>query len=230
VKSYQIGVLLIAALGLGSFYAWTRLTAEIPEPVRTPLAVEKAPEIETEPVVGTPEKHHLATERMIAASQRAAGTTAPDFEAPANDGKTYRLSEMVEKGPAVLIFIKDGCPCSRSADQFLQRLHTAGRGWVPFYGVIDGSEAVAERWAEETQSVFPILADPSLKIIHTYGAESSAYVAFIGPGGEIDKLWAGYSESMLKELAERMKPWVKPGLEPFNVADAPVELYSGCPY
>jgi hypothetical protein len=55
-------------------------------------------------------------------------------------------------------------------------------------------------------------------------------VAFISPGGKIEKLWAGYSEPMLKELAARMAPWVKPGMEPFDVSDAPAELYAGCSY
>jgi hypothetical protein len=101
---------------------------------------------------------------------------------------------------------------------------------VSLFGVIDGGVMVASRWVEQTQTIFPILADPNLDIIHKFGAESSAYVAFIGPGGKIEKLWAGYSESMLKELADRMAPWVKPGMTPFDVSDAPAELYAGCPY
>ncbi len=225
MKKFQIGAVLTVALAVGSFYTWTRLKTELAGDASADMMNEAG----GDPVTDFPKKH-LATERMIATSEKAAGTTAPDFETTANDGKTYRLSEMVAKGPVVLVFIKDGCPCSRSADVFLQRMHTAGRGWVPFYGVIDGGEAVAERWAEETSTVFPILADPEKKIIQTFGAENSAYVAFIGPDGAIEKLWAGYSETMLKELADRMKPWVKPGLEPFNVADAPAELYAGCAY
>jgi peroxiredoxin len=229
VKRYQLGILLLAGLTGGIFYAWARISAELPSrtPDLSPPLVEAVPS--AEPGVSTGQ-HHLATERMIVNSAKANGTSAPDFEAPANDGKTYRLSEMIKNGPAVLIFIKNDCPCSRSADVFLQRLHTAGRGWVPFYGVIDGGVPVAEKWAEESNTVFPILADPEKKIIQTYGAESSAYVAFIGPDGEIEKLWAGYSETMLKELGEKMARWVKPGLETFDVSDAPAELYSGCPY
>ncbi len=225
MKTSQIGVGLFAGLVVGLLYAWTRLSSEVAVPAAPAVA---EPTADASALLAA--QHHRATEQMIASSTKATGTTAPEFEAPANDGQTYRLAELVAKGPAVLIFIKDGCPCSRTADTFLQRLHTAGRGWVPFYGVIDGGVSVAERWAEETQTVFPILADPDRKIIHTYGAENSAYVAFVGPDGAIEKLWAGYSETMLRELAERMKPWVKPGLEPFDVSDAPAELYSGCPY
>ncbi len=224
MKTFQIGALLTAALAVGTFYAWTRLSAELAPP---PPPVEVAAESEDSPMIPLA---HLATDRMITGSDKAAGTSAPDFQARGDDGKLYHLSELVKDRPAVLVFIKDGCPCSRSADQYLQRIHAAGRGWVPFYGVIDGGVMVADRWVEQTQTVFPILADPELNIIHAYGAESSAYVAFIGPGGTIEKLWAGYSETMLKELAARMAPWVKPGMTPFDVSDAPVDLYAGCPY
>ncbi len=221
-QSLQIGAILTAALAVGMLYAWTRLSAEF----STPEPVEGVP-------IGDPDpstRKHLASPSMILAGDRATGGLAPDFEAPANDGRTYRLSEIVKQGPAVLVFIKDGCPCSRAADPFLQRIHAAGRGWVPFYGVIDGGVMVADRWAERNQTIFPILADPELKIIHAFAVESSACVAFIGPGGRIEKLWAGYSEGMLRELADRMARWVKPGMEPFDVSDAPAELYAGCPY
>jgi peroxiredoxin len=218
VKKFQTGVILTAVLAVGTLYAWTRLASEFPA----------APESvgESSPT----SRSHLASPTMIEVSSRASGSKAPDFKASANDGQTYRLSEIVKAGPAVLIFIKEDCPCSRAAEPFFQRIHAAGRGWVPFYGVIDGGVEVAQRWADQSHSVFPILADPELKIIHAYKAESSAYVAFVGPEGQIEKLWAGYSESMLRELADRMARWVKPGMEPFDVSDAPAELYSGCPY
>ena len=221
VSWFPYAVVLLSTLCVGILYAWVRLHAEV-----APEAVAQ----EVNGVLPPPMQKHLASERMILASNKAAGTSAPRFEAVANDGQTYRLPDIVQDHPAVLIFIKDGCPCSQAADGYLRRIHAAGRGWVPFYGVIDGNAEVAERWADANHTVFPILADPERKIIQAYGAENSAYVAFVAPGGQIDKLWAGFSESMLKELAERMKPWVKPGLEPFDVADAPAELYAGCAY
>ncbi len=223
MKKYQIGALFSAILAVVILYAGSRLSSEF----WSSTQVEEASQDESEPITPQP---HLATDRMIEGSNKASGTSAPDFLARGDDGKLYRLSEIVAHRPAVLVFIKDGCPCSRSADQFFRRIHAAGRGWVPFFGVIDGGVMVADRWAEQTQTVFPVLADPDLSIIHKYGAESSAYVAFISPGGKIEKLWAGYSEPMLKELAARMAPWVKPGMEPFDVSDAPAELYAGCPY
>ncbi len=181
MKKYQIGLLLTAALAVGIFYAWTRLSAEL-SPNATAEVSSQGELDATKPLT------HLATDRMIAGSDKAVGTSAPDFQARGDDGMLYRLSEIVADRPAVLVFIKDGCPCSRSADQYLRRIHAAGRGWVSFFGVIDGGVMVADRWVEQTQTVFPVLADPDLSIIHKYGAESSAYVAFISPGGKIEKL------------------------------------------
>ena len=223
MKPSPIGaILIVAALAVGTLYGWSRLASEMSSAELLdggtigdlPLAI----------------KPHLASPSMIAISAQAAGTPAPDFEARANDGKTYNLRQIVKDGPAVLVFIKDGCPCSLSAEPFLQRIHTAGKGWVPFFGVINGGVDVAAEWVEATHTAMPILADPDLKIIHAYGAENSAYVAFISPGGRIEKLWAGYSEAMLHELAGRMAPWVKTGMETFDATDAPAELYAGCAY
>lgn len=222
MKKFFIGTFAwITVLALGFFY-WRLHIAD--------RLSDEEPRIESLEDSATPKKTHRATAEMIAAVDKAAGNQAPDFIAPASDGKMYRLSEITKDGPAVLIFIKEGCPCSRSADGFHQRVHAAGRGWVPFYGVINGDVKTAERWVELTGSIFPILADPELKIIKSYEAESSAYVAFVGQGGRIEKLWAGYSEQMLRELADRMARWVKPGMEPFETTDAPADLYAGCPY
>jgi len=35
-----------------------------------------------------------------------AGSTAPDFELPDQDGTTHRLIELVEAGPVVLVFLR----------------------------------------------------------------------------------------------------------------------------
>ena len=217
-----LGIVLALAASTGLIYGRVRLGPEF-----SAAGEERAG------LVGAPdpaERRHLASPEMISAGDRAAGSPAPDFGATGSDGGTYRLSEVAKDGPAVLVFIKDGCPCSRAADPFLGRMQAAGRGWVPFFGVIDGDLGVAGRWAGRMNTAFPILADPEMKIIRAYGAENSAYVAFVGRGGRIEKLWAGYSAAMLRELGERMRPWVRPGMEPFDVSDAPADLYAGCPY
>ena len=219
MKSFWIGVVMVIASTLAAAYMAVNLAPEI-----------FSPETGKVDIADDPEAKHLATSGQIEEGNRSSGSSAPDFLASASDGNSYRLSEIVKDSPAVLVFIKDGCPCSRSADPFFQRIQAAGRGWVPFFGVIDGDLSIARKWIDQTGAVFPILADPDLKIVHAFGVENSAYVALVNPGGRIEKLWPGYSQTMLKELAQLMSRWVKPGMEPFDVSDAPTDLYTGCPY
>ncbi len=221
MKSFWIGVLVVVGTILVATYAAVSLGPEVFSPHARLEGISD---------LNGAEGRHLATPIQVEAGERSAGTLAPDFQAPASDGTTYRLSEVVKERPAVLIFIKADCPCSRSADPYFQRIHTAGRGWVPFFGVIDGDVAVARKWIDQTGAVFPILADPERKIVHDFGAENSAYVAFVSPGGRIEKLWAGYSQTMLSELAQLMARWVKSELDSLDVTDAPKDLYTGCPY
>lgn len=176
-------------------------------------------------------KSHRATAEMITSAGRSAGQTAFPFKAKASNGETYSLGEFNAKWPVVLIFIKNGCPCSKSAERYFQQLHAAGGGRVPFFGVIDGDETVARRWADVNGTPFPVLADPDLTIIRAYGAESSAYVALISPGGRLERLWAGYSVGMLRELTGEMKRLSGWDVKPIEaIADAPDDLYSGCPF
>ena len=175
-------------------------------------------------------KRHKATGAMIAASSRKANTPAPSFEAKGSDGDTYVLADLNAKWPVALVFIKDGCPCSKSAEPYFQQLHAAAGGWVPFLGVIDGDEAVAQRWVEENGTPFPVVADPDKTIIRAYGIENSAYVALLAPGGRIEKLWPGYSADMLREITDKMAQLSGKPIELIETRFAPDELYSGCPF
>jgi peroxiredoxin Q/BCP len=41
---------------------------------------------------------------MTAARLPVIGDPAPDFTAPASDGQTYSLGQLLERGPVVLVF------------------------------------------------------------------------------------------------------------------------------
>ncbi len=168
---------------------------------------------------------------MITASEFSTGRPAPPFRAVGNDGNMYSLNDWNTKWPVVLVFIKDGCPCSKSAERFFQQLHTAAGGHVPFFGIIDGNENVARQWVETNGTPYPVLADPNLDIIRAYNIDSSAYVALIAPGGKIERLWPGWSFGMLCELTEGMSRLSGREVDLIEAAaDAPEEIYSGCPY
>ena len=86
------------------------------------------------------------------------------------------------------------------------------------------------RWAADNGTPFPVLADPDKTIIRAYGAESSAYVALVAPGGKVERLWAGYSAGMFREVTDAKARLSGRHVEPIEADEAPDDLYSGCPF
>ncbi|MDB5350928.1 MAG: resA 17 [Planctomycetota bacterium] len=214
-------VLLLAIGGFGT-YAWTRYQA-VGVPGRP------HPEVVVSVAVQEPEKHKVTPAMLVAAEARAK-RPAPPFEMIASDGTACDLAKMAKDGPIVLVFIKDGCPCSVSAEAYFNQLHAAYRGRIRFVGVIDGDRKLARKWGALNGVPFPILPDPKLTLMQSYGATNSAYVALIDRDGQIEEFWPGYSASMLHDLNAKMAKLA--GLDPETVEtpDAPEDLYSGCPF
>lgn len=140
------------------------------------------------------------------------------------------LPEEVRGKAVVLIFIKEGCPCSEAAEPCFLRLTRAYGSRIAFVGIIDGDVAVAERWIREHDTPYPVLADPDLKLIQSLSAERSAYVTLVTSDGTVERLWPGYSARMLRELGARLASIAGMAEVPLDVSDAPEELTSGCPF
>ena len=206
---------LIAAVG-GS-YAWVTLRSEWGGADPPGLLIADEP------------PKHLVTRRMAAASEAMVERIAPPFDTPASDGQRYRLDELCRGGPVVLTFVKDGCPCSESAQRFFNRLHAA-YPQAPMFGVIDVEAEQANRWAGRFRVAYPLLLDPGLNIMQNYHAENSAYVVLVDDRGRIRKHWPGYSAGMLRELGATLAGLLGTAERPLDVADAPEEEYSGCPF
>jgi peroxiredoxin len=134
------------------------------------------------------------------------------------------------KRPLVLVFIKDGCPCSRAAERFFNRLHAAYKDEVQFLGVIDVDMTIAKTWATVNHVPFPVLADPEFQIIHAYKAESSAYVALVSKDGTIETLWPGYSGPMLTEASETLGHLSGREVQTIDLTEAPTVLTTGCSF
>jgi peroxiredoxin len=192
-----------------------------------------APAAETEAAsaqaIAPPEKHRVTAE-MAATAGRSDGASAISFQAKDADERTRSLFDLAASRPLVMVFIKDGCPCSESVQTFLNRLHAQYGEACNFVGVIDGDAARARRWGTANHVSYPILQDPALDIVHGYKVESSAYVVLIAPGGRIVKMWPGYSGEMLRELGQRIARLTGRPEQLLAASEAPNELYTGCPY
>lgn len=205
---------LLTVLG-GSVFAYVRSGGRLLRPPKVAFA--------------EPEKH-LVTPAMLAATDAMATTTAPAWKARATDGSDYDLGAITESAPLVLVFIKEGCPCSVDAQRFFNRLHDAYGKEVRFLGVIDRDNDGGRAWGQQNRTTFPLLADPDLSIAGDYKAESSAYVAVVAKGGTIDHLYPGYSSAMLAEASRRIARLAGVAPRPIDAAGAPDELSTGCPF
>jgi peroxiredoxin len=173
---------------------------------------------------------HPVTPAMVRSARAMSGSRLADLVAEGSDGKSTSLAEVVADRPAVLFFIKEGCPCSEAAEPFFHRLHAAYGARAEFLGVIDGDRAVAREWADRHRSPYPVLADPDLRIIGSCGVERSAYVAVVARGGAIDRLWPGYSGQMLAEVDSRLARLTGLTRPPIEANGAPRVLASGCSF
>ena len=203
---------------VAAVYAWSRLRYERPEPpTASPVLIEGPP-------------RHLVTPRMLTASAKMQDVAAPGFQAPATDERVYDVKKLTQDGPVVLVFIKDGCPCSQAAQRFFNVLfHEFGKR-ACFLGIFDGSVSKARKWAAQYQASFPLLSDPDLRIVREYKAENSAYVALVAKGGRIEKLWPGYSAEMLTQATTCLGRLTGVNAKRIDIRDAPEEMTTGCPY
>jgi peroxiredoxin len=215
-----IGVILVLA---GTAFGWARAQA-----IRRARLDSSLPAVSTVTLI-EPDKHKV-TPAMLEAAETHNKSLAPPFRLTDANGTIQDLSELVKDGPLVLVFIKDGCPCSVSAETYFNTIHSLYRGRLRFLGVIDGDANVARRWGSIQGVPFPILPDPKLEIAKQYGATNSAFVALINKSGQVEELWPGYSVSMLKDLNRRAAGLAGLEMETLETLDAPDELYSGCPF
>jgi peroxiredoxin len=211
-----------AVIFVGAFSWW-----RVGEIVEEMSASERGPSV----VVGVlTDEEHRVTSEMKQASEAMSNRPAPAFRAISQDGMEVDSASVVGDRPVVLVFIKDGCPCSTSAEPFYARLHAAFGDEATFLGVIDGDRTVASRWVGDHGTPYPVLADPSLEIVRSFDVRNSAYVALIDRAGQIEALWPGYSEGILDAISARLADLT--GLDQADVGanQAPELPYSGCPF
>ena len=216
MRQLPVVVFAVLAPSVGLIYAWSR------------FGEEQGPSSVASVIIEGPAKH-LVTRKMAEASRGMCGRKAPEFARDASDGKTYALEELTRRGPVILTFIKDGCPCSEAAQPFFNEVRAAYPG-ATILGVIDVGSVAARRWAARCRVSYPLLLDPGLDLVRAYGVENSAYVILVDPTGRIAAHWPGYSASMLQELGEMLARLSGSEEKPIDLTDAPDELYTGCPY
>lgn len=153
----------------------------------------------------------LATMGCAAQSARGGeGTQAqaarpPDFELPALDGSSERLSDRFGRDVVLLDFWATYCePCLRAMPG-LNALYEKHRekGFVILGISIDAADALPEVRAEvkKLRIEFPILLDQETRVVGLYNPKTSApFSVLIGRDGSILKRKEGYTTGSHAEL------------------------------
>ncbi|WZO98327.1 redoxin domain-containing protein [Isosphaeraceae bacterium EP7] len=173
---------------------------------------------------------HPVTPPMLAAAGAMSGTRVTAHSAMGSDGRDHSPASEAANRPLVLVFIKDGCPCSEAAEPYFRRIHAAYGANASILGVIDGDLATARDWARRHGTPYPVLADPDRTIIEACKADRSAYAMLAAPGGQVEAMWPGYSSTMLAEVGAGLARLAGVAEINLDTAGAPDEMASGCSF
>jgi peroxiredoxin len=187
-------------------------------------------EVQLSAVVDRPREKHPVTPRQLADSNAMLSRAVADMAATAHDGRRRAWAELSGGQPVVVVFIKDGCPCSSEFEPFFQRVATLYAGHVRFVGVIDAPVEVARRYAAEQHVAHLILADSQQRIIRRLNARHGGYVALLRPDGVIDGFWPGCTATTMQELGRRIARLAGVAQRPLDVTGMPAALITGCPF
>lgn len=171
---------------------------------------------------------HPVTEDMWKKSRARAGQPAPLFVLQDHMGDKLQLTELLKKGPVVLVFTKDGCPCSMESQPFFNQLARHFAGKATFVGVIDAPQHVASKYKDDFSVPYTMALAADGAVFKSFGSLQSVYTTLIKADGIVAKQWPGYSRATLTDLNEELATLtqIKPGV--IDLTMAPSQITSGC--
>lgn len=155
------------------------------------------------------------------------GTAAPDFSLSAQDGKTYSLSSLLQRGPVVLAFFKISCPVCQYTFPFLQRIadRFAGKG-VPVIGVSQDDTRDTKEFNQEYGVKFPTLIDrDGYPVSNAYGLTNVPTVFLISPNGTIKIESTGFDKAALEKIVGELSQHEKVSAPALFRGDEDVPAY-----
>jgi cytochrome c biogenesis protein CcmG, thiol:disulfide interchange protein DsbE len=134
---------------------------------------------------------------------------APDFTADGVDGRTYRLRDLLSKGPVFLDFWTTYCkPCMLELPQ-MQKIWERYRGQgFTLLGVAADDQRTAAKIGPTIASrgfKFPILTDPDHRVASLYNVLKYPTSILIAPDGRIIVYRVGYSSGDEKKVEEEIR-------------------------
>jgi len=149
-----------------------------------------------------------------------AGTKAPDFTLPADDGSKVKLSALKGKPVVLYFYPKDDTPgCTREACAFRDRKTALTKLGAVVLGVSADDVASHVKFRDKFKLNFPLLADVDHKVAEKYGAwrEKNMYgkkslgiqrsTFLIDAAGNVAQVWKkvnvdGHDDQVIEALKE----------------------------
>lgn len=167
---------------------------------------------------------------MRKASERMKLKSAPDFNLKDANGKAFTLAQATGGKPALIVFVKDGCPCSIEAEPVLQALAKHHGEHIRMIGIFDKGAKEAKAWMANNETKHLFLIDPSLATMKAYHSPNSVYITLVAPDGKIEKQWPGWSKRILTEANSLLAKLSGQPERKFDTLYAPGEDSSGCSF
>ena len=135
------------------------------------------------------------------------GTRAPDIALTSANGKSFILSNVLERGPAVLAFFKVSCPTCQYAFPYLERLFQAHKTEaMTIVGISQDDLESTRRFMKQYGVTFPVLLDDpgQYRASNDYGLTNVPTVFLISRKGEIELTSVGWARGEMEELNSRL--------------------------
>jgi peroxiredoxin Q/BCP len=98
------------------------------------------------------------------------GDTAPDFELPGPDGRTYRLSDFRGRNVVLAFYPGDATStCTKQFCSYRDEGERIDRLDAEVLGISSQSVESHERWTKEQELNVPLLADENIAVSRAYG-------------------------------------------------------------
>src|SRR5687768_5854338 len=156
----------------------------------------------------------------------AASASAPAFEALANDGKTYSLKGLTEKGPVFILFLKHHCSADPFASPLYNQVINAYGNKANFVAVINAGKNEADEHAKTYSLKFPVILDPEKKIIKAYGVKRSQQVIMVDTKGNMSPM-GGFGRDALSKLNASVAESLKVPVANVDLSNAPARTAFG---
>jgi peroxiredoxin len=176
------------------------------------------------------EPRHPVTNAMLTTAEQKAKKQAPFAELDLAGGGKFVLTEALKKGPVVIVFTKEDCPCSMESQPVWNELARGFADRATFVGVSKNPAEMATKFRTDFNVPYAIGLDPKQEVIKAFEAINSVYVALISQDGKVYKMWPGYNKAMVSELNALVGKLSGGTTVAATLDTVPEKLSSGCSF